>query len=54
MLNKKYTKYTFLVIAILNTFIQLSERPIKLKNWISVIAFITLYVIQLFNDRKKI
>lgn len=53
MLDKKYTKYIFLILVILNTFMQLSEKPIKLKNWLSVVIFIALYVMYLFNEKKK-
>jgi len=54
MLDKKYTKYIFLTFIILNTFIQLFDKPVKFKNWLSIIIFIILYIIMyVFNEKKK-
>ena len=54
MLDKKYTKYIFLTFIILNTFIQLFDKPVKFKNWLSIINFIILYILMyVFNEKKK-
>lgn len=53
MLDRKYTKYVFLIIAILNAYFQLSETPIRYKNWISAIIFIALSIVFLIKENKK-
>lgn len=53
MLYREYTKYIFLVVAVLNAIFQLSEKPIKYNNWISAIAFLVLAVMHLLNEGKK-
>ena len=53
MLDRKYTKYIFLVVAILNAIFQLSEKPIKYNNWISAIAFLILAIMHIANESKR-
>lgn len=53
MLDRKFTKYIFLIVAILNAIFQLSEKPIKYSNWISAIAFLILAIMHLINESKR-
>lgn len=53
MIDRKYTKYIFLIVAILNAYFQLSEKPIKYNNWISAIAFLILAITHLINENRK-
>ena len=54
MLDRKYTKYIFLIIAITNAYFQLSENPIKYKNWISAIIFLVLAIMHLIYENRKV
>jgi len=53
MLHRKYTKYIFLIITIVNAIVQLSEKPLKPKNWISAVIFLILSIMHLINENKK-
>jgi uncharacterized protein with PQ loop repeat len=53
MVNKFYTKYIFLTVAIINVILQLSEKPIKISNWISGIGFLVLSIMHFINESKK-
>jgi len=53
MINKHYTKYIFLAVAIANAVFQLLEKPIKISNWLSAIGFLLLAIMHLINEKKK-
>lgn len=53
MINRLYTKYIFLAVAIVNAILQLSEKPIKISNWISGIGFLVLSIMHFVNESKK-
>jgi len=53
MINTKYSKYIFLLVAILNAIFQLVEKPILLKNWISAVGFVILSIMFFIRETNK-
>lgn len=52
-MNRHYTKYIFLAVAIANAVLQLLEKPIKISNWLSAAGFLILAIMHLINEIKK-
>jgi uncharacterized protein with PQ loop repeat len=49
----KVVLWIFLLLAIINFVVQLSDKPLKLSNWVSAFVFFILALYTFFYGRKK-